>query len=123
MPSTIPGNVLQIKALQFARAGVEYSSKLTSLKQFALAHQFIRCSTSIGATIFEATKSESRKDFIHKLKIAEKEASETAFWLLLFSQFSEFPPTTELDSQLTEIKKLLGKSISTAKRNMENLNT
>jgi four helix bundle protein len=36
---------------------------------------------AIGANISEAQQAESRSDFIHKMKIADKEASETLYWL------------------------------------------
>ncbi len=46
-----------------------------------LARQVIRSGTSIGANLEEADASESKDDFIHKAKIALKEARETRFWL------------------------------------------
>jgi four helix bundle protein len=43
--------------------------------------QFYRSSTSVGANIRESRYAESVKDYIHKLKIAEKELAESAYWL------------------------------------------
>lgn len=37
----------------------------------------------LGVNIREAQHAESKIDFIHKLKIAAKEAEETEYWLLL----------------------------------------
>ncbi|MCE2496967.1 MAG: four helix bundle protein [Flavobacteriales bacterium] len=37
-----------------------------------LSSQFVRSSTSIGANIRESKRAESRKDWIHKLRIALK---------------------------------------------------
>lgn len=48
---------------------------------FALGNQVIRSGTAIGANVEEADASESRADFIHKMKIALKEAQETRYWL------------------------------------------
>lgn len=48
---------------------------------FALGNQVIRSGTSIGANVEEADASESKADFIHKMKIALKEAQETRYWL------------------------------------------
>lgn len=48
-----------------------------------LARQLLRSGTSIGANYREANRAESRKDFIHKIGIVEKEASETKYWLEL----------------------------------------
>ncbi len=46
-----------------------------------VARQVIRSGTSIGANLEEADASESKDDFVHKAKIALKEARETRFWL------------------------------------------
>ncbi len=46
-----------------------------------LISQFIRSGTSVGANYSEADDAESRKDYIHKVGIAKKEARETAYWL------------------------------------------
>jgi len=46
-----------------------------------LISQFIRSGTSVGANYFEADDAESRKDYIHKVGIAKKEARETEYWL------------------------------------------
>ena len=43
--------------------------------------QLVRAGTSIGANYAEADDAESRKDFIHKIGIAKKEARETKHWL------------------------------------------
>ena len=48
-----------------------------------LGKQFLKSGTSIGANYREANRAESKADFIHKLAIAEKEASETLYWLEL----------------------------------------
>lgn len=46
-----------------------------------LISQFIRSGTSVGANYCEADDAESRKDYIHKVGIAKKEARETEYWL------------------------------------------
>ncbi len=48
---------------------------------FKLADQVIRSGTSVGANVEEADAAESRKDFVHKMSIALKEAQETRYWL------------------------------------------
>ncbi|MCH5240209.1 MAG: four helix bundle protein [Muribaculaceae bacterium] len=47
----------------------------------AVISQVLKSGTSIGANISESLYAESDTDFIHKLKISLKEASETRFWL------------------------------------------
>lgn len=44
-----------------------------------------RAATSVGANVREAQYAESRRDFQHKLKIAEKEMSEFYFWIGLLA--------------------------------------
>ena len=50
-------------------------------KVFATILAVIYLSTSIGANVKEAQNAESKPDFIHKMKIAAKEANETSYWL------------------------------------------
>ena len=49
-----------------------------------LNQQLLKAGTSIGANYREANRAESTKDFIHKIAIVQKEASETQYWLELF---------------------------------------
>jgi four helix bundle protein len=46
-----------------------------------LGRQLLNSGTSIGANYREANRAESKKDFVHKLGLAEKEAAETEYWL------------------------------------------
>lgn len=48
--------------------------------------QVLRSATSIGANYREANRAESKKDFIHKIGLIEKEASETQYWMNLISE-------------------------------------
>jgi four helix bundle protein len=48
-----------------------------------LGYQLLKACTSIGANYREANRAVSRNDFIHKIGIVEKEASETCYWLEL----------------------------------------
>jgi len=46
----------------------------------------LKAGTSIGANYREANRAESHNDFIHKIGIVEKEASETQYWMGLFEE-------------------------------------
>jgi len=46
-----------------------------------IAYQLGRSASSVGANYREANRGESKEDFSHKLQIALKEASESAYWL------------------------------------------
>lgn len=49
----------------------------------SIGHQLVRCGPSVGANYREANRAKSHGDFIHKIGIIEKEASETCYWLEL----------------------------------------
>jgi len=110
-------NVILDLSVQFALTIIDYTQNLKATKHYEVASQLLRSGTSIGANIWEAQSSESRKDFVHKLKIADKEANETEYWLSLcrLSKHIQNPDST-LDIQLLSIKKLLSKIISTNKK-------
>src|SRR5437764_6410519 len=46
-----------------------------------IKYQLVKAGTSIGANYREANRAESRNDFIHKIGVVEKEASESQYWL------------------------------------------
>jgi four helix bundle protein len=50
-----------------------------------IIEQLIGSSGSIGANYCEANGSESKKDFVHKIRIALKEIKETKHWLRLLA--------------------------------------
>jgi four helix bundle protein len=113
-------NVILSKSFQFSLQIIEYSELLEQNRKFVIAKQLLRSGTSIGANIHEAQSAESKQDFIHKLKIADKEAHETEYWLLLCQHADSYPNATVLIESLKEIQKLLNKIISTAKINIQN---
>jgi len=103
-------------SFEFALEIIEYSELLESERKYVIARQLLRSGTSIGANVREAQSSESRADFIHKLKIAHKEAIETDYWLLLCEKAKNYPsPPIEMKGMMLSIQKLLNKIISSAK--------
>lgn len=105
---------------EFSLEVVEFSEKLEIQKKYNLANQLFKSRTSIGANSNEAQNSESRADFIHKIKLAAKEACETEYWLLLCEHSKNYPSTVSLLRKLEEIQKLLNSIITISKRNSEN---
>ncbi len=98
---------------------MEFTEELESKRKFIFANQVLKSGTSIGANSREAQGAESKADFIHKLKIAYKEAEETSYWLSLCKASKNYPtPTGGLFKLLDSSLKLLGKIISTSKRNI-----
>lgn len=79
-------SVLRDKAKEFAKEIVFLCRDMKSNhKESVLINQLLRCATSIGANLHEAQYAQSKKDFISKFEIAQKECYETEYWLeLLF---------------------------------------
>jgi four helix bundle protein len=114
-------NVIVEISFQFALDIIEFSELLEENRKYIVARQVLRAGTSIGANIREAQNAESKVDFIHKLKIAAKEADETDYWLLLCKKARNYPNPDILLSKLPEIAKILSKIISTSKNNLRSV--
>jgi four helix bundle protein len=103
-------------SFEFALQIIEFCELLEEKMKYVIAKQLLKSGTSIGANIWESQSPESRADFIHKLKIAAKEASETEYWMLLCEKAKSYPsPNNQMQSQLLSIHKLLSKIISSTK--------
>lgn len=76
-------NVIVKKSYDFALKVIRLCKALNERKEFVLSKQVLRSATSIGANVHEAVASESKKDFVHKFRMALKEARETLYWLNL----------------------------------------
>ena len=109
-------NIIVEKTLEFSLLIMDFSELLESKKKYVLARQILKSGTSIGANVREAQNAESKTDFIHKMKIAAKEAEETQYWLTLCEYAQSYPDCKELTMKLEEIHRVLGKILSTAKR-------
>lgn len=109
-------NVLVKKTFGFALDIIEFSEVLYKANRFPLANQIFKSGTSIGANVREVQNAESEADFIHKIKIAAKEADETEYWLLLCLKSPYLnSPEEKLLLDLREIILILSKIISTSK--------
>ena len=80
------------------------------------ADQLFRSGTSVAANYAEAVESESRKDFIHKLKIAMKELSETRTWLKVvsFAGYLDGKLLSALIDESVELTRIFAASVRTA---------
>lgn len=72
-------NKLAELSLEFSVDIINLVKYLKSNHESIIANQIGRSGTSIGANIYEAQYAQGRKDFISKLEIALKEASETGY--------------------------------------------
>ena len=94
---------------------------LKAKHESVIANQIGRSGTSIGANIYEAKYAHGKKDFISKLEIALKEASETGYWLELLhrTNYIEEPLYQSLNEQCASIRVMLVASCKTVKKNMD----
>src|SRR5437016_6610033 len=71
-----------------------------------LGYQLLKSGTSVGANYREANRAESRNDFIHKIGLVEKEASESQYWLEICEE-AKFGDTEKRKWLLQEAGELL----------------
>jgi four helix bundle protein len=79
-------SIVQVKSFSFALEIIKLYMQLQNEREYVISKQLLRCGTSIGANIEEATGGQSSKDFVHKMSIASKEARETLYWLRLLQE-------------------------------------
>ncbi len=113
----IEQNLILKLTFDFSLMVITFCERLESAKKYVIARQLFKSGTSIGANAMEAQNSESKADFIHKFKIAAKEAEETQYWLLLLCDYSKtYPDCKELLAKIEEINNVIGKIISSSKK-------
>ena len=107
------------RLLKFSVSVVNLSNQLPKTPAgFAIASQFIRSGTSIGANVEEAQDASSAKDFVQKLSIALREAKETNYWLRIM-QMTEMISKEKTNREILEcgeIIAILTSSIKSSKK-------
>ena len=109
-------SILKQKSMAFARRIVRLYQYLSQEKQeYVMSKQVLRSGTSIGANIAEAIYGSSRKDFVAKLYIAEKEAAETLYWMELLNSCDYIPDNIyqSLQKDCQALLSMLAASIKT----------
>lgn len=81
-------NVIREKSFEFALETIDLYKKMLAEREYVISKQLLRSATSVGANVEEAIAGSSRKDFIYKLTVAQKEARETSYWLKLLQKSS-----------------------------------
>lgn len=102
-------------AHQIGIESVKLSRELEKRRSFAMANQILRAGTSIGANMREAQSPESRRDFIHKMKIADKELRESQYWFKLLEDLDGID-LTDLKNKTKSLERIISKSIATASK-------
>lgn len=93
---TVAFSVAVLRTLRKIPVGIESRN---------IKDQLARSSTAIGANYREANRAESRSDFLHKISVVAKEASESEYWLLLLKELS--PNVSEISQVLIEAGELV----------------
>jgi four helix bundle protein len=111
-------NIILEKSFDFSLQIIELYKKLIAEKEFVISRQLLRCGTSIGANVEEATAAISKRDFIAKMAIASKESRETRYWLRLLekSGLVNVPVSEELN-QVEHIINIITAIVKTSQVN------
>ena len=100
-------NLIVQKSKAFALRIIKlYTYHCNDKKEYILSKQLLRSGTSIGANIKEAIRGQSKADFVFKLNISLKEASETEYWLELLHE-SEYLSDEQFNSIYADCVELL----------------
>ena len=110
--------IVQDKSFCFAIRVVKLCKILREeQKEYIMTKQLLRSGTSIGANIAEAQQAQSKSDFVHKMSIALKEASETNYWIRLLHA-TDYLNDKAMESMIqdcSELEKMLTVIIKSAK--------
>ena len=112
---------------ELARRFVRYAARILRLSAslprteegMHVRCQILRSGTAPGSHYREACGAESRKDFIHKLRIGLKELYETDYWLAVIGEAAMLPQAklTDIQRETGELIAILVQSINTARKN------
>ncbi len=115
-------SIVREKSFAFAVRIVKlYQFLRDEKKEFVLSKQLLRSGMSIGANVKEALQAESKADFVHKLSISLKEASETEYWLELLNltNFIEEKAFVSIHDDCVELVKILTAITKSSRKNLK----
>src|SRR5690606_11306790 len=105
------GNVVVDKSFELALSIIDFCDALEKNGKVIIAKQLLRSGTAVGALIAESQQSESKADFIHKMKIALKEAKETFYWQTLCEKSNHLFCDIKTKLLCEEVIKILSKIV------------
>lgn len=108
-------NLIVELTFSFAVKIIRFCETFEKARSFVLSTLLLKSGTSIGANVREPQNAESKIDFIHKMKVAAKEADESEYWLLLCKETKSNKECDELIRDCRSIQKVLSKIISVSK--------
>ncbi|MBI2053007.1 MAG: four helix bundle protein [Candidatus Ryanbacteria bacterium] len=100
---------LEERTFQFSKSIALFCKKLPkTMSNAEYIKQLVRSSGSVGANYIEANEALSKKDFLMRIKIARKEAKESAYWLRLIMETNNKPEDgPDLYDEAAQLKKIL----------------
>ena len=116
-------SVIRDKSFAFAIRIVKLNMYIKEThREYVLSKQILRSGTSIGANVREAGYAQSKRDFLYRMQIALKEASETEYWLdlLIETGYIEEKMAGSLKNDCTELMKLLTSCVRSTKKSIDN---
>ncbi len=89
-------------------------------KEYTLSKQLLRSGTSVGAMVREAEHAETKKDYLHKMAIAQKEINEAIYWLDLLKEtnYLNFQYYESIHTDAIEIIKIITSILKSTKSNI-----
>ncbi len=113
-------NLMDATAYEFALRVIRlYVFLSEERKEYVMSKQIYRSGTSIGANIAESINAQSKADFVSKLSISLKEATETKYWLELLHDSGNISDQ-QFDSVVNDLNVIIGSLIKTIKKTREN---
>ena len=115
-------NLILEKSMDFSVRIVRlYQYLCAEKKEYVMSKQLLRCGTSVGANAHEASNGQSEKDFMAKMYIALKEATESEYWinLLMKTDYLTHEQGNSILADCIELKKILTAIIKTSKARAE----
>jgi four helix bundle protein len=112
---------IEQKSFQYSIDIIRTYKRLSSeQKEFVMSRQLLRSGTAVGALVKEGQNAESKKDFIHKYHIAQKECDESIYWIQLLyqTQYLSKTETINLTNQAGQLLKMIRSAIITTKERL-----
>lgn len=113
---------LEERLINFSVLIIEIINEMPNTKAANhLAGQLVRSGTSPSLNYGEAQSAESRKDFVHKIKVVLKELRESFVCLKIIKRAKLYKTEEKIDRALIENNELISifvKSVETAQKNI-----
>lgn len=110
-------NLLLKETFELSVKAIKFIDQLGSGRRW-LIEQFESSACSVGANAKEAQNAESLKDFIHKMKIALKEADEAEYWYFVIAATHDRGTDLDLIARIQRVIRILNKIVSTSKQRL-----